>query len=291
MLKIVISSFEVFYKLYGMSFIRKFVVFDIRSLNSINSPENYAFAVSTFTTESKHGKTTNANRFLDLDVQVMKYLSLQSEIKIHDVGVSSGVTSCELLDRVKELNKPFQFVISDKYANFFTSGSNVLKVYSADKYFIYGYFFGILADKNVSNYFFLSKCLYFLLKLIPRPNVLGKIQLFDFETKRLVKASEINLIEYDLFGKNFIDGISFLRCMNVLNANSWFSLEQIIIGLQDLNAQLIDGGIFLVGRTDESTNKNNASFYKKINGKLVHLEDFNLGSDIKNIIEEVLCEN
>lgn len=290
MLKIVTRSLEFYKKIKAISFFKKFIVLDIRTLNSITSNKDYAFAVSEFSTESKHGKYTATNRFLDLDAHAIKFLSLQSKIKIHDVGVSSGVTSCELLNKVKELNMPYQFIISDKYVNYFISGSNVLRVFNADQKFLYGYLFGILADKHVSNYYFLSKCLYFLLKVIPRPNVPSEIMLIDFETKRLIREGEINFIEYDLFAPSFIDDISFVRCMNVLNANSWFSEEQILIALSNLNAQLIDGGILLIGRTDDLTNQNNASFYKKINDKFVYLEDFNLGTDLKNMIKESLIK-
>jgi len=94
----------------------------------------------------------------------------------------------------------------------------------------------------------------------------------------MLKASELNYVEYDLFGQNFLKNISFVRCMNVLNANSWFSDQQIIIGVSNLKSSLIEGGILLIGRTDDVSSQNNASFFKKINGKLIHLEDFNLGS-------------
>ena len=285
MIKIVIRSFNVFKILQNIPFVRKFIVFDIRSFDSINSVYDFAFAVSTFSTESKHGKTTNANRFLDLDSVVIKFLSLQGAIKIHDVAVSSGVTSCELLNRVKGLNKRYQFIISDKYVNYFVSGNAIVRIYNADKKLLYGYIFRVLADENVSKYFPLSKILYFLLKAIPYPNKFNRVQLFDVETKKMLKTNELNYVEYDLFSTNLLDNNSFVRCMNVLNGNSWFSEKQIIMGVSNLKSSLIEGGILLIGRTDDVLNQNNASFFKKTNDKLVHLEDFNFGSDIKTIIK------
>ena len=284
MIKIVISSFKLFKILNNFKFVKKFIVFNIRSMDSLSSIYDFAFVVSTFSTESKHGKTTFANRFLDLDSVVLKFLSQQSMIEIHDVAVSSGVTSCELLNRVKELDKVFKFTISDKFANYLISGNKIARIYSEDKRLLYGYVFGILADKDLSRYFILSRFLYFLLKSIPCENKFNKIQLFDFDTKKLIKTNELNYIEYDLFGINCAPRYSFVRCMNALNANSWFSEEQNKIGISKLKSSLIDGGILLIGRTDDFSNQNNASFFKKINDKFVHLEDFNHGSDIKNII-------
>lgn len=284
MIKIVISSYKLFKILINIKFVKKFIVFNIKSLDSLSSIYDFALAVSTFSTESKHGKTTSVNRFLDLDSVVIKFLSQQSKIEIHDVAVSSGVTSCELLHKVKALNVPYNFSISDKYANYFISGNKIIRIYSADKKLLYGYVFGVLADGHLSRYFLLSKLLYFLFKYIPHENKFDRIQLFDFETKRILKSNIINYIEYDLFGVNSTPVYNFVRCMNALNANSWFSEEQIILGVSNLKSSLIDGGVLLIGRTDDFSNQNNASFFKKINDKLVHLEDFNLGSDIKNII-------
>jgi|GEM_PF-1182314 len=287
MLKIVVKNFKLFRTLLKYNFIRKFLIFDIRSLESLNIVSDYAFAISVFSTESSHGKTTYKDRFLDMDSVTLKYLKQQDKIVIHDVGVSSGITSCDLLKKVKEIDKNFHFLISDKYLNFYFSGNNVVRIYNSEKKLLFGYIFGIFADKKVSKYFPLTKYLFYLLKAIPYPKIFSALQLFDYETKQFLNKCELNYVEYDLFGQNFLENISFVRCMNVLNANSWFSNQQIIDGVFNLKSSLIEGGILLIGRTDDCTGKNNASYFKKINGKLVHLEDFNLGSDVKNIIKNI----
>lgn len=270
-----------------MKFLNKFVAFNIMSLDSLSDYDDYSLAVSSFSTESGHGKATKSNRFQDLDDFVMNYLVSMENLFIHDVGVSTGVTSLDLYGKLCAIGKPFDLILSDKHSIFYSSGKNIVRVYNHSHKLIYGYAFSLLADPGASHWFFLGKLLYFVLALLPPPVNFREIILLDSRVKQLVDAANLSFVLYDLFGQNFITGMTFVRCMNVLNNNSWFSKEQIKIGLSNLISQLAEGGLLLIGRTDENTNQNNASLYRKLRGKLVLVANYNLGSDIIPIISAV----
>jgi hypothetical protein len=284
MFKFSIKSPKLLKSLKNTPFINWFIVFDISSLNSIKSNHDFAFAISQFVTQSNHGKTTAPNRFIDLDPLIVKYLSAFNFPKIHDVAVSSGITSYELKLLLNETGIVSEYFISDRYMTYYYSGKRIVRIYDDKKNLLYGHIFGLLADGNLSNYFILSRLLFSLLKRFESKKDYKKILMLDTYSTQLINKGELKVINYDAFETEIISEFDFVRCMNLLNANSWFSDDQILKALLNIKNSLKDGGIFLIGRTNQESNINNAAFFIKENNKFLHMEDLNDGCEFKRII-------
>jgi len=288
MLKIAINSLSIYKTLYKFALLRKLIVLDLRVLNLISSSEDFAFATSRFTGGNSHGKITAVDRFKDISNITEKHLSnlhknIGEEVKIHDIGVSTGVTSCELLESIKKI--PNLFYISDIYTNYFYSGNSIVSVYDRNNNFIYGYLFFFLADKNVSKLFFISKILFYILKIIPSKKKLNSISFLDKKTRNYIDYENLIFIDYDIFHTpNKINEFNFIRCMNVLNRASWFSDNEIMLALINLKNSLTEGGILLIGRTEDSSGINNISFYTKVENKFQLTQEVNRGSEINNLV-------
>ena len=167
---------------------------------------------------------------------------------------------------------------------YYYSGKRIVRIYDNKKQLLYGYIFGILADKNLSNNFIFSRLLFhFLIRYVSKKEY-KKILMLDIDTTELIKKGELKVINYDAFETEIINEFDFVRCMNLLNANSWFSDDQIIKAILNVKNSLKEGGIFLIGRTNQESNINNAAFFIKDNNKFLHIEDLNCGCEFKRII-------
>jgi SAM-dependent methyltransferase len=237
-----------------------------------------------FVTESNHGKTTDPNRFNDLDLMIVKNLKAFNLPKIHDIAVSSGITSCELKILLNETGIGSEFFISDRFMLYYYRGKRIVRIYDNKKKLLYGHIFGVLADKKLSNYFIFSKLLFHFLKRFASKKQFKKILMLDTDTTELINKGELKVIYYDAFETEIINDFDFVRCMNLLNVNSWFSEDQIIKALLNIKNSLKEGGIFLIGRTNQESNINNAAFFIKENNKFLHVEDLNCGCELKRII-------
>ena len=111
-------------------------------------------------------KQTASGRFTSLDIKTKDYLNKTEVNKIHDVGVSSGITSMELLNFLNDNHLTLNFYISDKYSTVYGYKSCyglISRFYDADGKLMISYL-GPFVATNKDNRRILSKLLYNLLK-------------------------------------------------------------------------------------------------------------------------------
>ena len=87
--------------------------------------------------KSKTSKKTEAERFADLDKFSLKYLKKNQENLIHDIAVSSGITSIELYNYLNIEDVKFRLSISEKYSEIFVDHGFITRAYDSDNHFIF----------------------------------------------------------------------------------------------------------------------------------------------------------
>ena len=234
---------------------------------------------------NRTSKRTVKNRFPDLNEISFEYIKKQKNPVIHDVAVSSGISSSEFFDFLKSKNINSNFYASDKYAEIRVKKGFITKAYSSENKLIFAYFACFFAvDKNI--FFPLTVLLHKILKKIKVPEKFDyKLLLLHPELSQKINKNEIEFINYDIFNTEVKDKFSFVRVMNILNLG-YFDEQKIKTALKNIKKSMKENAVLLVGRTN-SDGINNAGFYKKENGQFVLLKDVNKGSEINQIIKNL----
>jgi hypothetical protein len=280
MLKIATKSQNLIRIVYSSKWLSKLFVFDISGIDSVSDCALRNAIVSNMTTQERHGKTTAPGRFKDLDEVASKYARTQAMNIVHDVGVSSGVTACDFYDTVFSSLK-VEYFISDKYTRYYYTGKRVVRVFDQDQRLLYGYVFSLLADGALQARYSIARWLFRILNIIPPIDVeLKEICLFDPRTIAYLSAGKLKSIDYDVFQTKIVDRFTYVRCMNVLNRNSWFPDEKISGAIAAICGSLVDGGILQVGRSRDN-GAHDAGFFRKERGGMRLLESVNRGSELE----------
>jgi len=268
--------------------VNRFIVFNFSHLDGIEDPILRAKVYSYITTECFHGKTTASRRFSDIDKITLRYLRKMEDPVIHDIAVSSGITSCDLLREIKAAGIQADYCISDKYSLYYSTGKRFTRIYDANKKFLYGYIFSLLAKKTDDVKLIGSKVLYYLLKIMSTPdNNYKKVLLLDGNAVMNINNGNFTFIEYDVLSSIIKDKFTYVRCMNLLNRYSWLGDDEICIALRNIKTSLKENGIMQIGKTEDGTGVNNVSIFKKTDDKFVLLEHINAGSELIDIINLV----
>ena len=283
MLKFSVSNVKLFLFLQSIPIFHHFFVFYLPALDHIKDDIIRGRIFSALRYGDVTGKFTVENRFSDIDEKTVHLLS--SPFEMHDVAVSSGVTSLNLLDEITKSGKRGCLTISDKFSEMYVQGNILTRVYDADKKLRTIYFFGILFDQNLSKIFFLSKNLFKPLSFLKIGGDLKHLFILSYSVINAIKEKRIHYTRFDVFSGPTEKKYTFIRCMNLLNS-CYFNNEQIAAAVANLRDSLIEGGILLLGRTID-TDKNRASFYRKEGKKLYLMSEKNGGAEIHSIVESL----
>ena len=286
MIKIASKNIRFLEKVSKIPVLKYFFVLKIsKNFPQINSEPVLEKFYTDIYVSNKTSKRTLKNRFPDLNKISFDYLKKQKEPVIHDTAVSSGISSTEFFDFLKTNNLNFDFYTSDKYAEIHLKKGFITKAYSHENQLLFAYVGCLFAvDKNI--FFPLTVLLYRILKKINPPTTYDyKLLLLHPKILQKINKNEIEFINYDIFNTEIKDKFTFVRVMNILNLG-YFNEQKIKTALQNILKSMKENAVLLIGRTN-SENINNAGFYKKENGKLVHLKDVNKGSEIKQLIENL----
>ena len=98
--------------------LRRLFVFRMDAIAGLKDPEIRDYVYTQIVTANYSTKQTGTGRFRDLDEDAISCMHEDSVNVIHDIGVSSGVTSLELLQTLRGRKLPVSFHISDKYAKY-----------------------------------------------------------------------------------------------------------------------------------------------------------------------------
>jgi hypothetical protein len=146
------------------------------------------------------------------------------------------------------------------------------------------YCFGILAYRNAGRYFPGSRLLHRIVSLLPQSGgELEEIDLFDPTTKEYIRTGKLKKLEYDVFGTRIDSQFTYVRCMNILNRNCWFTDQQIAGALVRIKSSLVEGGLLQLGRTNDA-GVNAATFYRKV-GKSFHpVDEMGGGTELSDLV-------
>jgi hypothetical protein len=272
-------------RVYRSRVLRRLITFDVARLDEVRSEDVRAQVLAYVGTEGKHGKTTYGGRFADLDAVALRYLQPGRPNVVHDVAVSSGITSCEFVDAIEGAGLKVEYHVSDKYNVYYVDGSLIRRIYSADHELLRGSILGVVADPGQRFPFVGSRLLFEILRLDlrlrPRNEARARtVDLFDPKAKRYILEGKLRVIMYDPFVGGHEERFTFVRCMNLLNRGLWFSDQQIASAARHLVASLKDQGVLQIGRTDDSVRRNDVTFLRKVGpGRLAVLEHYNSGSE------------
>ena len=283
MLKFIISESKLFSRLTQTPLLSHFFMLSAKSLTSVKDPKIFNEAIRKLRYGDVTGKETFNGRFIDLDNDALNFL--KGGMSVHDVGCSTGVTSLELYETCEKNNLKLRYHISDKFTSLFFSGKFLTTVFDKDGKIRQIYFLNVLFDKHLSLAFFASKFLsiFFSRTIIMDVNKknITKISLLDPKVQALEKEGKVTVLDYDVFeGTN--EKYDFIRCMNVLN-KSYFSDDQIKLGLENLFKSAKENGYLLIGRTNKHY-VNRASLYKKNSNSFTLIKTYNGGSEVDDLL-------
>lgn len=281
MILFAIKSPFLFSFVHKIPLLNKFFELDVRVMDKLNSTMATNHIFKHFSNADSTYKTTGRYRFNELNDAMLSNLPKTNYITIHDVGVSSGITSLELYEQLKKLGIAFRLTISDKFATFFVEGNFITRIYDSNGSFVKGYF-GCLATKRDTTMMILSKLLFNLLKTKQYSWHGKKLLLIDSLVIEKLNNKDIEFMDYDVFKSGVFEKFNFVRCMNVLNIGC-FNDDMIKIAIKHIYESIADGGILMLGRTEES-GINNVTFFKKQGKCFVLCNDVNSGSELKDIV-------
>ena len=127
---------------YKIPILKKFFIPSVNKFSIFTNPVVVDNMYDLLKMNNNVSKQTTAFRFKDIDIWVAQFLSKNEVHIIHDIAVSNGVTSLQLLNFLKQNEIKSEFYISDKYAKLYSTGSKIIRVYDVENriQFIYLFF-------------------------------------------------------------------------------------------------------------------------------------------------------
>jgi hypothetical protein len=266
--------------------LRKVLVFRMDAIPNLKDAAIRDYVYTQIITANHSTKQTAAGRFRELDEATISCMHKESVNVIHDIAVSSGITSLELFRTLHSRGLPVSFHISDKYARYGTRGRTLVRIVDADGALVEMYACGILAKSNLSPKFWLSRLLYSLLAGKSGNRNLKWFLLFDPQVMENIERELIHFIDYDAFETRATSRFTFVRCMNLLNLN-YFSADKIEGALRNIVGSLREGGILQIGRTTLD-GRNMAGFYIKTGSGLRLVREVGDGTELRDVLKKFL---
>jgi hypothetical protein len=241
------------------------------------------YVYTGFFTQNATSKQTSVGRFAYLDRLARSIIMEHGLGVIHDVGVSSGVTSLELYHTLAMTGIPLSFHISDRYAVYGSTGRCPVRIIDAQGSVRELYVCGLLGTRDVTYKFPVTRFLYWLLAHRPIRGSVRSFVLFDHEVLEHIQKGLILRIDYDVFTTRMPCSFSFVRCMNLLNLG-YFPSGAIETALRNLVESLKEGGVLQIGRTHPD-GISHAAFYRRHGTRLEMLQEVGCGTELRELID------
>jgi hypothetical protein len=284
-LKFVTRSEGLFGLVIRIPLLRKFFVYRADAMSELRSAIVRDYVYRAFLTSNATSKQTSAGRFEDLDRVACSIITDHKLGDIHDIGVSSGVTSLELYRALAATGIPLNFHISDKYAVYGSTGRHLVRIVDTDGSVTELYLCGVLGKHDVTNKFPVTRFLYWLLADRPVGDSVRWFVLFDREVQEHLQRGLIHRIDYDVFTTRMPSAFSFVRCMNLLNLG-YFPHASIETALRNVIESLKEGGVLQIGRTHPN-GISHAAFYNKRGTRLELRQEIGKGTELRELIEKL----
>lgn len=290
MIKLIIRNPRLYKKLSSLPVLKSMVFFDLRRLAEIKDEALFFKAINQLRMKNGIYKTTRANRFIDVDNELVACLNTYHSYAVHDVAVSDGITSVDLYNKFAANNIKTSLNISDKFATIYAENKWYGATFKdAEGIVLYNDFFGIQAYRATSVRFIISKLMGYLFPAQSKLKVTdAAILMLNPKTTQLMNEGKITFRPYDIFEKGTDAGrYDIVRCMNVLNYKV-FPDDAIIKGVANLASTVKEEGLFVLGRTQDGTGINNASIFRKKGNALQLVKELNSGSEVKFLLKDML---
>ena len=287
MFKIIIKNIKIFELISRYKYFRSIFIFDITKSSEINDSDLYNKVISLYSNNNNTSKTTYEGRFDDLNHILLQLFDNKNTIKIHDVAVSSGITTSDLYKFLIKNNINTEIDASDRFSTIEYYGNNVKYFFDSNNNIVQIYFYNIFLGLKISNIFFISKLFFYLIKIFRNNNEnRKKLFLFDKDFFELFNQKKIHYFDYDLFDLDIPEKkYNFIRVMNILNL-IYFTEDKIVFAVKKLMESLEENGIMLIGRTSLE-GINNATFYRKCNNQLVSIKLISNGYEYNYLISNL----
>lgn len=231
-------------------------------------------------------KTTKQNRMEKITEYTIDLLkrNFDTSINICDFGISSGQTTYDLYKKCNNIGLLKTLYGFDRqiYASMLCLGKFIF-LFSKENDLMFGEY-----DKHALRtiYFYplkkVDQLLLFFLKKFLKKSFEIDVIINELKEKNDLYYSEENIFNIN---KKYHNKFEFIRVSNLLN-KVYFSDRDIIIALINIKNILREDGILLINRTN-SNDVDNGTFFIKKNNKLEVIEDFNNGSEVKELIKKL----
>ncbi len=267
--------------------LKKLVKADLQSITTMKRPENIDLAFSRIDLLSGVSKQTNKDRFSVIDELSVEIIINQSLSRILDVGVSSGITSLELMRQLRASSFAGEMFVSDKFARYWVSPHRFsTDIFDADHNLVCTYLGPITGDSEDTWKLPLSKYIFQRAQKRGFDETIGEsFLLLHPEVLETIRRGELIFIDFDIFENDQEGAFDFVRCINLLNLG-YFSTEQIVSGLNTLHFSLVNGGILQLGRT-HLEGSNHVGFYEKTDTGFERIESIGDGPEIDQLIVDL----
>jgi len=283
-LKVVISNERVFRRLSANRLLRRLVRANPRLLQTISDPSLAARIISEFFVDGRQiSKETVPGRFLDLDGILADLLRGVPNPVIHDIAVSTGITSLELLDRLQAEGTLPRLYISDKFARCrYVQRGPVARLYDTQGELLYAHLGVVLADPRASWLFPVSRVLFRVLEATT-PCTAGGMEffLYDRSVSDALASGRLAHLDYDIFRGCVDIQFDVIRCMNTIT-RKYVTPQRAAQALINLRRSLKPHGLLLVGRTLPS-GRNDATLFRLKDGRFLPEHVVNDGADIHEV--------
>ncbi len=246
-------------------------------------------------------KTTAPHRLTDVDQITCNLLANRKAVRLLDVGISSGITTLELLNHFESRGIDVSGIGVDicirAYLRSFLGievlsdpEGNVLQV--ATPFFARG-------RPHPSQESLQSKVLGLGIDLLEsslvRRGLLSsrRSRALKLVSPRLLDRNDFQIVEHDvaLCMREWDDSFDLVRAANVLNVD-YFSPSHVGKMVLNLASWLKEGGLLAICRTNATDGSNHGSFYCKQESpsRLQHVHRMGQGYELEYLIDELFCK-
>lgn len=290
MIKFVVRSPLIWKRMAKIPIIRRFFVLRMSSFPLLDGGTIEAGIWERSVQVNGTVKTTYHGRFKDLDEWLLTQIQGGTELSIHDVAVSTGITSLEFKRYLEAAGIDTEFYISDIYSEVTIVGNSVACVYDASGSLLAVYLGCFFGEKNASVLFPFSRLFYTLGYLLGRyikQQEMQSVSLYHPKVRVAIDYGQIREIKFDAVSGGSVGPFDLVRAMNILHTG-YFPERKIAIGIKNMAKTLSEGGYLLLGRSDFPRLGNHASLYQKLGSMLVQKGRYGNGYELEGLVENLM---
>lgn len=251
-------------------------------------------------TSNRTTKQTAKDRFKSLNDRLMAHLQGQAIDHVLDVGVSSGITTIELVEAFRSIGAAPQVAATDRWSHAYVVpvGWNCGALLDENGELLQMELFGTAMRSwsrrldYVTGMALVRSALAAIIgararRIMQAPS--RSAQAVELVTPRLKAVPQISLMKDDVLALNpsFVGKFDFIRAANILN-KGYFPTDALTLALSHLASYLRGPGAWLlINRTHPNEANHGTLFRLGEQGRLQPVERFGGGSEIEELALQV----